>query len=208
MLRRLLTRLQGLLWKTSWRLAERRNLQGFDVGISPAVDSQKEQLAFENIDAALTLIQLHDPRRFQRIRTDVQRIHAFGTQAQYLGRWVDALRTCQLATDWIVRPDTRPADIASTIVHEATHARLSRFTYDEPKRQRIEQICHKQEEAFALRLPDAMELVEQARRAQQRAPEFYSNTSLKRQSIDALRSLGVPTWVIRALHLVFKTGAA
>src|SRR5437763_8334939 len=109
MLRKLLIRFQSLLWKASWRVAERRNICGFDVGISAASNAEEEQRAFQKIEAALKLIQVHDARRFRRLRTDVRRLQVFGRQAQYLGRWVDSLKTCQLATDWVLRADTRSA---------------------------------------------------------------------------------------------------
>ena len=166
------SRFYSWLCRAAWRLAEHRELRGIQVGVSPAT-LDIEQASFAKIDDALALIETHDRRRFQRIRTDVRRVHAFGVQDQYLGAWEDSGKTCLLAADWVGRADTRPADVASTIVHEATHARLSRFGYDELQRKRIEGICHKQEEVFAMRLPDAQDLVEQARRAQTRPLWFW-----------------------------------
>jgi len=202
MRRRVLDRFYSWLCCAAWRLAEHRELRGIQVGVSPTVHA--EQASFAKIDDALALIEAYDRRRFQRIRAHVRRVHAFGIQADYLGSWVDSVKTCLLAADWVGRADTRPVDIASAIVHEATHARLSRFGYDEPQRKRIEQMCHRQEEIFAARLPDAQDLVDEARRAQTRPSAFYSSTSLQEHRLRALRSVGAPAWIVRALGVLLR----
>jgi hypothetical protein len=56
-------------------------------------------------------------------------------------------------------PETTPANIAATLVHEATHARLDRIGYAPEKRARVEGLCFRRERAFARRLPDSHELV-------------------------------------------------
>lgn len=63
---------------------------------------------------------------------------------------------CSIQRGRFSDPETRNEDIALILVHEATHARLSKFGfgYDEALRARIEAICHRRELAFAKRLGD------------------------------------------------------
>ena len=70
---------------------------------------------------------------------------------------------CELEENFVRAENTSAAQIASVIVHEATHARMMRlgFGYEEPKRVRIEHICFGAQQAFARRLPDGEQLVKE-----------------------------------------------
>jgi hypothetical protein len=99
---------------------------------------------------------------------------------------------------------TTPEQIASTIVHEATHARLRRcgIGYDEAIRARVEAICFRREIAFADSLPDgALSRDEAERNLTLRPPSDWTNDAMRDRhrsgSEEALRYLGVPEWSIR-----------
>ena len=96
-------------------------------------------------------------------------------------------------------------ELASTIVHETTHARLARcgFVYEESKRSRIETVCLRRERDFAGRLPDSAELQHEIERILEwcRAnPEGFSNKQFRERdnqgTIDALRYVEAPEWLI------------
>jgi hypothetical protein len=106
---------------------------------------------------------------------------------------------------------TTVEQIASTIVHEATHARLERYRigYKEELRARIEAICFRRELAFAVRLPDSAELQQGIARClewYQANPEQFSDAHFREGhragGIEALRYLGTPDWLIRALLML------
>jgi uncharacterized protein YjaZ len=111
---------------------------------------------------------------------------------------------------YVADPATTVEEIASTIVHEATHARLERYgiEYEEQRRARIEAICFRRERAFAARFTDGAELQERIARYlewYQANPEQFSDTRFQENrmagGIDALRYLGTPDWLIRAVSM-------
>lgn len=118
---------------------------------------------------------------------------------------------CELEDNFVRAEDTSVAQIASAIVHEATHARLMRlgFGYEEPKRLRIEHICFGAQQAFARRLPDGKELVKEVEETQAYYGEAYFSDAGQRDAIrEGLRTLGVPKWIIWLLAKLasYRTG--
>lgn len=99
-------------------------------------------------------------------------------------------------------------DIASAIVHEATHARLWRygFRYPEEMRSRIEAVCFRRERAFATKLPNGEKIQDLAARSLAAyAGQEHWTDEVRRQRqeegvIRALEYLGVPKWLMRALR--------
>ncbi|MHC2436808.1 hypothetical protein [Bradyrhizobium sp. USDA 4451] len=98
--------------------------------------------------------------------------------------------------------------IASTIVHEATHARLEScgIEYYEKDRHRIEAICLRRELSFLAGLPDVELMREEIRQtiawcASDR--EYLSDPSFQQRQeqgqIETLRHLNVPEWFIRLI---------
>jgi hypothetical protein len=203
----LLVQVDACLHWVMWQLATRRELHGFSVGVSRPHGGEQSTV-FSKVGAALERIETHDPRRLARIRRCVQHLYVSGTGSPYLARWVHPFSMCMLTVDWVLRAETRPAGIACAIVHEATHARLWRFGYQESIRHRIERICYKEEEAFARRLPDAADLADRAQAAQQRPQAFYSHARLRKRSLAAARGFGIPGWVVRLLSWLVRTCAA
>jgi len=207
MVRRFLELPQLFMYWLLWRLSERRQIRGFQIG-TVGLEAEQRNIVLGKLDTALATIATNDPRRFRRIQLDVPRLLVSGRQVLHLGRWHERLRMCQLAEDWILKPSTSATSIASTIVHEATHARLSLVPYDEKYSHRVERACYHQEEVFAARLPDGAHLVAQARRAQQLPDTFYSKDNRRARTIETMQALGWPTWLVRALRVLFRVGAA
>jgi hypothetical protein len=172
-------------------------------------DAEDKATYYPKIEAALALIEQYDPRRFRRLRRDIV---SFSLTEQPLdaAQWLDDLRMCQLSRPYVARATTTPADVAATIVHEATHARLFRagIGYEERIRPRVEQLCFEAEIAFAERLPDGAPLIERARHQLQRTPEFWSTQSRRERDLSALRDLGCPEWLVSVLAWVVRRRAA
>jgi hypothetical protein len=163
----------------------------------------EEATTFNKVEEALLLIKTYAPVRFGRLQQDVGCIFAMGSRDWTCGTWREELRMCELDNDYVLSTDTTAVDVASTIVHEAMHARLRRwgFGYEEQHRARIERICFKAERAFAHRLPDGELLIHAAQRQIARAYDstIWSDVAFLQNNFQALRSLGCPEWAIRAL---------
>jgi len=124
-----------------------------------------------------------------------------------LAEYHRSLKACVLDERFIADSTTSVERIASTIIHEATHARLEQWgiTYKEELRARIEVICLRRELAFAVRLPDCSQLQED--RAQdlnwyQANPDYFHDAHFierhTKGEVEVLRHIGVPDWLIRA----------
>ena len=92
----------------------------------------------------------------------------------------------------LAAPQTTPEQVALTLVHEGTHARLLRagFKYDETVRARIEHVCILTEILVARRLPASDELVAAASRRLARPTEFWSNAAFRARDLEQLAQLG------------------
>ena len=101
---------------------------------------------------------------------------------------------CVLRSRYVRESD--PAAVAVTLVHEATHARLwRRGIRDDPcGRRRMEEICVKEQIAFAERL-DNPDILNHLRGKLQRP--WWTPAQLHERRITAWRHLGVPDWTLR-----------
>jgi hypothetical protein len=88
-----------------------------------------------------------------------------------LGQYKHSLKACILDERYVADSATTVERIATTIVHEATHARLERcgIEYKQELRTRIEAICFRRELAFAARLTSRSGFMLWWRRAEEEA---------------------------------------
>ena len=158
------------------------------------------------VEGALSLIKQHSPLDYARIIRELERIWV--TLSFYgVGQYHHALKACILDERYVADSATTAEQIASTIVHEATHARLERYgiEYKEELRTKIEAICFRRQLAFAVRLPNSTELQEIERRLEwyQANPDQFSDAQFREYHMageaEALRFLGTPDWLIRAV---------
>ncbi|QHO73138.1 hypothetical protein ACH79_11280 [Bradyrhizobium sp. CCBAU 051011] len=160
------------------------------------------------VEGALLLIKQHSPLDYARITRELERVWLH-LLPHGLGAYNHSLRACVLDERYVADPATTVEQIASTIVHEATHARLERcgIEYEEQRRARIEAICFRRELAFAVRLPDSAELQEGIARCLEwyANPEHFSDAHFQEAhaagAIEALRHLGSPGWFVKAFSL-------
>ena len=194
------------------RSAESRLVDGLWIGVSNLSD-QSETGIFERVEEALRLIRSHDPRRYARLGRDIRRIWVRYQIAGNTGLYNSALDACELDLRYVIRSDVEPGDIASTIVHEATHARLHRLGYSESQRRRIEAACRHQEQAFSEHLPppQAERIREKLRRMDDVKDEFWSEASFSRRYEagvgQALRYLGISRW-LHPLFYALRSGTS
>jgi hypothetical protein len=193
---------KAMLWASISKRIDGIWVGCFDKGLSARV--------FCRVEEGLQLIRQHDPIRYRRVIRDLERIWITLLPGP-LGHYRQELKLCALDERYVVAEDTTPELVASVIVHEATHARLSRcgIGYDEPIQGRVEAVCFRRELAFADKLPNGFGVRERTIRYLDyyTQEKFTLPARIERHdngSAEALRYLGTPEVFIRA---VFTTRA-
>ena len=158
----------------------------------------------DRVEEALRLIKTHDRIRYNRLVRDLERVWVRLLPAS-AASFNPALKACQIDERFVRAETTSPELIASTIVHEGTHARLMRcgIGYEEEIRPRVEAVCVRREMAFAAKLPNGVPEREQAADALAALPPDYLTNSAfsdrdRKGRAEALRYLGFSDWHIRA----------
>ena len=177
-----------------------RILCGIRTGIFLA-PRQDEETAFTKVAAALQLVQSYSPKHFARLRRHVQGILVSGGGG-YLAGWYQELRLIEIQKAYVLSEETLPAHVASTLVHEATHAWLEHLgiRYEERNRARIEAICFRSEAAFARHLPDSGDLLELVEQQLSRDQSYWANDAFEARRFEELRELGAPAWLTKSLE--------
>jgi hypothetical protein len=160
----------------------------------------------ERVELALALIRDHDARRYRAIRRCLSRIWVRllpGPCASFSA----AAKACQLDTRYVADPAVTPEELATSIVHEAAHARIDRCVpYRADLRHRIEAACRREELAFARRLPAGAAIAErtEAWLAAPPSTDFWSDAAFRDRwlegSLENLRHAGLPEWLLRGLR--------
>ena len=183
----------GLWFSTS------RRIDGLWVGTM----EDKPWPGLRRVEESLRLIKDRAPLHYSRVIHNLERIWVRllpGDAAHY----ERSLKACVFDERYVLHETTTIEWIASTIVHEATHARLEQWgvIYEEKKRARIEAICIRRERNFVGKLPQSEALQEEAERRLEWCAgdhDHFSDTSFKQREdegqIEVLRHLGAPDWV-------------
>jgi hypothetical protein len=163
------------------------------------------EAAHKNISSALALIAEHDPRRLRRLQRDLKRIWVGSTHT--LGEYIADLDACLLRLDYATSAVASPEEIALTIAHEGTHARLAHagVGYAAHERHRVERVCVQAELDLAERLPAGTALADAARGRLNLGPEMWSDRAFAERRDRALRQFG---WAGRFGGLIGRTLAA
>ncbi|MET3844324.1 hypothetical protein [Bradyrhizobium sp. OAE829] len=158
------------------------------------------------VEDALRLIEHHDSLHYSRVVHNLERIWV-NLLPSGRASYDRSLKACVFDERYVLLETTTPERIATTIIHEATHARLEGWGIgydDEKKRARIEAICMRRELNFVTKLPHAEALREEvARKLEWYAGnhDYFSDASFEQREvqgqIEALRYLGAPDWAHR-----------
>lgn len=146
---------------------EARIIHGITVHISDDPHGSTREHLVRKITGALDLVAGHRPRALRRMRGDMTvwlREHRMCRAALYPAA-PGGLPVCVLDTYFVA---TFPEEqIASSLVHEAVHARLRRsgvpWTADQRRRAREERMCRQAELRLGLALPNGHDVAERAR---------------------------------------------
>ena len=169
-------------------------------------DGAKGEAVLGRVEAALCLIKTHDRLRYERLIRDLERVWVLVLTGN-LGSFNKRLMACQLDTRYVLDEASSLEMIASTIVHEATHARLMRccIGYEQELRARVEAVCLRRELAFAAKLPNGARVRELAERSLEMctADDYWTDAAFNERNLEgameALRHLGAPNWLLRPL---------
>jgi hypothetical protein len=180
-----------LFWTSS-----RRTICGISVGVSFFCDSNELAEAIAKLESALCLVRDYAPVRFAQVQRDLRCIFVMGLPTYY-GRYIRSLGMCQLYDRYVLAAGTTPSLLASTIVHEAQHARLARlgFAFEEPRKERIERLCFLASRNLGLRIPDGSDVVQEVdARLNSGERLAHSEASDLRARLAALDKLRIPMW--------------
>ncbi|MGH7511654.1 MAG: hypothetical protein ACREOQ_01905 [Gemmatimonadales bacterium] len=143
--------------------ADHRVVHGFPVRIvntRPDIDTEQ---VIQRLTAALDLIATYAPRRYRRLRHDVAGfvVERFACR----GAFFPQSRECLVELTFTVNPRHGLPEIAASIVHEATHARVAHMcrTRSPAQGAREERLCRRVELELGLALPDGAVVVQRAR---------------------------------------------
>jgi hypothetical protein len=144
-------------------LTEQRVVHGLPariVNTRPDIDTQR---VIQRLTAALDLIATYAPRRYRRLRTDLAGfvVQRFACR----GAFFPESRECLVELTFTVNPRHALPEIAASIVHEATHARVARMcrTRAPDQQPREERLCRRAELEFGLAVPDGAVVARRAR---------------------------------------------
>ncbi len=187
-----------MLMRLIFYTCPRREAHGIQL-VVPGSEAHDTERFFHGITNALGLIQRTDPRRWRRVKKELRWVvlvngggeyYHSGLQAYVVG--VPTLRT------------RSEADLAATIVHEATHGRLHRWGIsDRPAlRERIERLCVGEEIGFLKHLPGTEDLIEKRLCALKSA--WWTEESLHQRWFEQLRASFFPNFVIQIVDRLYK----
>lgn len=193
----------GLADRLELRLSTSKRVDGLWIG---TYESEPERV-LRRVEEALCLIKAYDRLRYDRLIRDLERVWVRLLPGD-LGGFNESLDACELDSRFVLADTSFPEVIASTIVHEATHARLMRrgIGYEEELRARVERVCFRSELAFAAKLPNGEEVRGRAERALElrTAPGLWTDRAFSERyvegGIQALRHVGAPDWLARTVR--------
>ena len=188
-----------------WRSTS-RNIDGLTVGTTES----RPHPALRRVEEALRLIKRHDALHYSRVMHNLERIWVH-LLPNALACYDASLKACIFDERFVLLETTTLERIASTIVHEASHAKLERLgiNYDRTKRARIEAVCLRRELNFVAKLPCSEPLRDDIARTLEWCGtdhDYFSDASFQQRdhqgNVETLRYLGIPEWVIR---FIFRT---
>ena len=166
MVRRFLDELLGrLAGRTESLPVEHHVVHGLPVRVLNTRPDIRTADALERLTAALDLVARYAPARYRRLRRDLSGfvVQRFACR----GAFFPESRECLVELTFTVNPRHGLPEIAASIVHEATHARVAAMCRGRSadRLAREERLCRRSELELGLALPDGAVVVRRAREA-------------------------------------------
>jgi hypothetical protein len=126
----------------------------------PGIDTGE---VIQRLDQALGLLQRYVPHRYRRMQRDVHQLVVQRFPCR--GAYFPAERAILTELTFLVNPSFNTTQIAASIVHEATHARVAASLRGDVanRRPREERLCRMAELEFGMAVPEGAAVVERAR---------------------------------------------
>ena len=162
MVRRFLEQLLGLGSQPTDPPLERFVVHGLPVRVLNTRPDIRTAEVIERLTAALDLVARYAPARYRRLRQDFSGfvIQRFACR----GAFFPDTRECLVELTFTVNPRHGLPEIAASIVHEATHARVAAMCRGpQGERPREERLCRRAELELGLAIPDGQVVVRRAR---------------------------------------------
>jgi hypothetical protein len=179
-----------------WLIAREERHKGVRIGLL-SIEGDRRNALFAKVRGALDLIRTRAPHRYARISRDIKGV-LVGTTLDYArGASSPDLRTCLLSEVFVEAAAVSQGQVASTIIHEATHIRLGRcgIRVTPANRARIERICQRAQAAFAEALPDDRAVLNDAEKGLALDPTTWADENLRLLDEASVARQGLPRWV-------------
>jgi hypothetical protein len=190
------TRIERWTWKPFLDTAVCESADGLQVCIDVQYDTAELR---GEIAVALQLIQTVSPVRYSRLKLDLERVLVTSVPG---AEYVAAIGACVIGASQV--QSEPPLSVASSIVHEAMHARLWRrgFQYKREWRPRIERVCVKAQVAFLRRAGGDERII--AHLESQLANPWWTAEHRLTRTVQHLRAVGAPEWIVLVARLGFR----
>jgi len=144
-------------------LTDRVHVRGLPVRIVNTRRDIDTEHVIQRLGATLDLIATYAPQRFRRLKRDFAGLVVRRFPCR--GAFFPEQRECLVELTFTVNPQHTLPEIAASIVHEATHARVARMcgSLSWEVRAKEERLCRKAELEFGLAVPDGQLVVQRAR---------------------------------------------
>jgi len=156
------------------------------------------------LDESLALIERYAPHHLRRMRRDFALVLVQRYACR--GAFFPDSRTCLVELTFTVNPGFSAAQVASTILHEAMHARLHAlgFPLEMEDRARQERFCRRAEVEFGMAVPGGEPIVARALAALEQEDEGVAPTvdpalAARRVAEADLAALEGPRWLKRVV---------
>ena len=184
-------------------LSKRRVVLG--IRVYAFIDIEQRDEVILRVQQALECLAHFNEAPLRRARNDLRLIWVRHLP-EALGQYDAGLRACELDSKHVLDPESTAESLASTIVHEATHARIRScgIRSTDLSRARIERACRKAQLAFAVRLPNADPVIAQVTPWDNVPDEYWDSSAIVRRAgkehLKALKELEAPRWFVKALR--------
>jgi hypothetical protein len=206
---RILRGLHPISWATRFLVwtAPTRLVSGIPVTVTSR-DSRTAEAHWRKVEEGLELLRTHHTHGFEEVRRHIRRV-IVGFLSTARAAWWGPPRVCMLSIEYFSQDTATAADVASSLIHEARHARLERlgFRYSAERRVRLETLCTRAEIAFAERLPDADIRVGALKAVLGQLDLLYSAANLQAGKVHAFREVHAPGWLVRAAEWFWSRAA-
>jgi hypothetical protein len=128
-------------------------VRGFRVVVENTRPDIDTNAVLARFDEALGLIAQYQPWRFRHLQRDIRQFWIVRYPCR--GAYFPLQRTCMTELTFLARRDITAAPVASSIVHEGIHARVSQMGVRDQSRDRAreERLCRRAELDFGHALP-------------------------------------------------------